>query len=71
MMVAARKKWSKEEWLQMVHIASLVVIALLGVWTAQIANGTHDLVNSRMTELLELTRKSSEARGQKIEQDKK
>jgi hypothetical protein len=38
--------------------------------TEEKVDGIHGLVNSRMTELLELTRQSSKAEGIKQEQDK-
>lgn len=55
-----------------------VILALIAAVSAAITstlalikvNSTHKIVNSRMTELLELTRKSAKAEGVKQEADK-
>jgi hypothetical protein len=54
-------------WLQLLNTAGLIVVALITYYGNR---QVHLLVNSRMTELLELTRKSSRAEGAKDAQDK-
>lgn len=67
--VTDMERWGKTDYLSVSQIVGLIVVALIGLWTAQISNTTHALVNSRMTELLELTRTASEAKGEKRQQD--
>jgi hypothetical protein len=55
-------------WLQLLNTAGLIVVAMITYWgNRQI----HLLVNSRMSELLELTRKAAIAQGVKEESERK
>ena len=47
-----------------------VIVALLGAWTNKRIKALHIHINSRMSELLELTRRSSHAEGVKQEHER-
>lgn len=63
--------WTHSETLQLVTIFSQIIIALFALWAVKIGKHNTTLVNSRMTELLEETRKASQAKGGQIERDRK
>ncbi len=58
-------------WLQLLNTAGLIVVALITYYGNRQIEQIHSLINSRMTELLELTRKSARAEGMKEEKDQK
>jgi len=55
------------EWLALLNTAGLLLVAIV-TWVGN--KKTHDLVNSRMTELLDLTRTSVRAEERRIAEDK-
>lgn len=55
------------EW---VHTAVLLIVAGIGYWNSRSIKEVHVMVNSRLSELLALTKKSSHAEGVKEQKDK-
>lgn len=52
-------------WIALISIIPATVLSLPGILAVIQSRKTHQLVNSRMSELLELTRKASRAEGVK------
>jgi len=63
--------WGSVEWLQLANIAGTITAALIGLAAVRIGRTNHSLMNSRITELLNLTRASSKADGVKEGQEKR
>lgn len=61
------KYWTPAEWLQILNIISTIIVALIGVVGVKVSRDTHVAVNSRMDEMLSLTRIASHAEGVKDE----
>lgn len=59
------RAWGSFEWLQVANICGTMIAALIGAAAVRIGRNNHDLMNSRLTELLNLTRTASKAEGVK------
>lgn len=56
--------------LELINTAGLIVVGMLGYLNARAIKEVHVLINSRMTELLSVTKTSSHAEGVKEQKDK-
>jgi tetrahydromethanopterin S-methyltransferase subunit C len=56
-------EWTKAELLQLAAIVGTVVTAIIGFIVARMVKTVHVLMNSRLTELLKITKSSARAEG--------
>ena len=57
--------WTRAELLQLVSVVGTVIVALIGLATVRLVRTVHILMNSRLDELLKVTREASRAEGLK------